>query len=74
MIKTLIMLHVNFNISISDKCCSSELSIHQRNLKQFYSAVFNIIIIIIIIIIVSSVANQHIKDHVTLKMMLKIQF
>ncbi len=22
------------NISISDKCCSSELSIHQRNLKK----------------------------------------
>ncbi len=33
------------DISISDKCCSSELSIHQRNLKKFYSAVFNIIII-----------------------------
>uniref|UniRef100_A0A671LDA9 RNA binding motif protein 24b n=1 Tax=Sinocyclocheilus anshuiensis TaxID=1608454 RepID=A0A671LDA9_9TELE len=28
-------------ISISDKCCSSELSIHQRNLKKIYSAVFN---------------------------------
>ncbi len=28
------------NISISDKCCSSELSIHQRNLKKIYSAVF----------------------------------
>ncbi len=40
------MLH---NISISDKCCSSECSIHQRNLKKFYSAIFNIIIIIIII-------------------------
>ncbi len=38
-------------ISISDKCCFSELSIHQRNLKKFYSAVFYIIIIIIIIII-----------------------
>ncbi len=35
---------------ISNKCCSSELFIHQRNLgKKFYSAVFNIIIIIIII-------------------------
>ncbi len=41
MIKTFIMLQI---ISISDKCCSSELSIHQRNLKKFYSAVFNIII------------------------------
>ncbi len=39
MIKTL-MLH----ISISDKCCSSELSIHQRNLKKFNSAVFNTLI------------------------------
>ncbi len=28
-------------IYISDKCCSSELSIHQRNLKKLYSAVFN---------------------------------
>ncbi len=47
MIKTFIMLQ---KISISDKCCSSELSIHQRNMKKFYSAVFNIIIIIIIIV------------------------
>ncbi len=31
-------------ISISDRCCSSELSIHQSNLKKIYSAVFNIII------------------------------
>ncbi len=31
MIKTFIMLQ---KISISDKCCSSELSIHQRNLKK----------------------------------------
>ncbi len=31
-------------ISISDSCCSSEPSIHQRNLKKLYSAVFNIII------------------------------
>ncbi len=23
-------------ISISDKCCSSKLSIHQRNLRKFY--------------------------------------
>ncbi len=30
------------NIYISDKYCSSELSIHQRNLKITYSAVFNI--------------------------------
>ncbi len=36
-IKTFIMLQ---KISISDKCCCSELSIHQRNLKTFYSAVF----------------------------------
>ncbi len=44
MIKTFIILQ---NISISDKCCSSELSIHQRILKKLYLAVFNIIIIII---------------------------
>ncbi len=31
-------------VSISDKCCSSELSIHQSNLKKRNSAVFNIII------------------------------
>ncbi len=31
MIKTFIMLQ---NIYISDKCCSSELSIHQRNLRK----------------------------------------
>ncbi len=31
MIKTFIMLQ---KISISDKCCSSELSVHQRNLKK----------------------------------------
>ncbi len=31
MIKTFIMLQI---ISISDKCCSSELSIHQRNLNN----------------------------------------
>ncbi len=49
MIKTFIMLQ---NISISDKCCSSELCIHQRNQKKLYSAVFNIIIMIIIIIII----------------------
>ncbi len=36
MIKTFIMLQ---NIYISDTCCSSILSIHQRNLN--YSAVFN---------------------------------
>ncbi len=58
-------------ISISDKCCSSELSIHQRNLKKLYSAVFKN---------AYRAANQHIimisEDHVTLKtavMMLKIQ-
>ncbi len=45
-------------ISISDKCCSSELSIHQRNLKKFYSAVFNIIIIIINMFLT---ANQKIR-------------
>ncbi len=45
MIKTFIMLQM---ISISDKYCSSELSIHQRNLKKLYSTVFNIIVIIII--------------------------
>ncbi len=28
-------------ISISDQLCSSELSIHQRNLKKLFSAVFN---------------------------------
>ncbi len=54
MIQTFIMLQ---KISISDKCCSSELSIHQRNLKKFYSAVFNIIIIIIFFL----AANQHIR-------------
>ncbi len=47
MIKTFIMLQ---KISISDKCCSSELSIHQRNLKKFSSAIFKIIIIIINVI------------------------
>ncbi len=68
MIKIFIMLQ---KISISDKCDS----IHQRNLKQFYSSVFNIIIIHIFL-----EANQYIimisEDHVTLKtgvMMLKIQ-
>ncbi len=40
MIKTFIMLQI---IYISDKCCSSELSIHQRNLKKFY-IIFNIIL------------------------------
>jgi len=45
MINTFIALQI---ISISDKCCSSEMYIHQRNLKEIYSAVFNIIIIIII--------------------------
>ncbi len=34
------------NISISDQCCFSEVSIRQRHLKKIYSAVFNIIIII----------------------------
>ncbi len=70
MIKTFKMLQ---KISISDKYCSSDLSIHQRNLNKIYSAVFNIIIIIIMffehIIMIS-------EDHVTLKtgvMMLKIQ-
>ncbi len=70
MIKTFIMLQ---NISISDKLCSFELSIHQRNLKKLYSAVFILIIIIMFV-------DQHIimisEDHVTLKtavMMLKIQ-
>ncbi len=48
-IKTFIMLQ---KVSVSDECCSSELSIHQRNLKKLYSAVFNIIIIIILIIII----------------------
>ncbi len=52
-------------ISISDKCSSSELSIHQRNLKKFYF--FNIIVIILFFF----AANQHIRviseDHVTLK-------
>ncbi len=32
MIKTFLMSQ---KISISDKCCSSQLSIHQRNLKNF---------------------------------------
>ncbi len=50
MIKTFIMLQ---KISISDKSCSSELSIHQRNLKKNDLAVFNMIIIIIIIIIMN---------------------
>ncbi len=45
-------------ISISDKCCSSELSIHQRNLKKIYSAVSNIIIIIINVF---WAANQNIR-------------
>ncbi len=57
MTKTSIMLR---KISISDKCCSSELSIHQRNLKKIYSAVFNIIIIIIIINVFWA-ANQNIR-------------
>ncbi len=52
MIKTFIMLQ---KISISDKCCSSELSIHQRNLKKIFSA-FNIIIINVF-----WAANQHIR-------------
>ncbi len=54
MIKTFIILQ---KISISDKCCSSELSIHQRNLKKIYSAVFNIILIINVF----WAANQHIR-------------
>jgi len=29
-------------LSISDKCCSSELSIHQIILKKMYTTVFNI--------------------------------
>ncbi len=37
-IKTFIMLQ---KISISEKCCSSECTIHQRNMKKFYTAVFN---------------------------------
>ncbi len=74
MIKTLIMLQ---KISISDKCCSSEHSVHQRNLKKFYSAVFNIIIIINVFEQQISILEWFLKDHVTLKtevMMLKIQF
>ncbi len=39
---------------ISDKCCSSELAIHQGNLKQFYSAVFKRGGIIIIIRLLSN--------------------
>ncbi len=31
------------SIYISDKCCSSERSIHQRNLKKLYSAIEYII-------------------------------
>ncbi len=46
-------------ISISDKCCLfSKLSIHQRNLNKFYSAVLNVIIIIIHVF---SAANQDIR-------------
>ncbi len=33
-------------IYISDKCSSSDLSIHQKTPEKFYSVVFNIIIII----------------------------
>ncbi len=67
MIKTFIMFQ---NISISDKCCSSEPSVHQRNLK-YYTFQHNIN---------SCFSEQNIimisEDHVTLKtgeMMLKIQ-
>ncbi len=52
-------------IYISDKCCSSELYIHQRNLTQEVLA-FQILIIITIMFL-----EQHIimisEDHVTLK-------
>ncbi len=47
-------------ISISDKCCSSELSIHQRNLKNSTQP-FSTIIIIIIIIHVFQAATQNIR-------------
>ncbi len=64
MITTFIMLQ---NISISDKCCSSELFIHQRQLKTTLFCCFphnNIIIIIAI-----NVFEQHItlssEGHVT---------
>ncbi len=57
MIKSFIMLQ---NIFITDKRCSIELSIHQRNLKQLYSTVFIIMFVEQHIIMIS-------EDHVTLK-------
>ncbi len=82
-VMTFIMLQ---KISISNKCCSLERSIHQRILKnkmyqfpQKYCAA-QLFSTLIIIRNVSWAANQHIimisEDHVTLKtgvMMLKIQ-
>ncbi len=53
MINTFIML---LQISISDKCSSSELSIHQRNLEKLYSAD-----IYIYILHIFWAANQHIR-------------
>ncbi len=64
MIKTFIMLQ---NIYISYKCCSSELSIHQRNLKIFNNnnkCFYELQIRIL---------ELFLKDHVTGVMMLKIQ-
>ncbi len=60
MIKTFIILQI---FIISDKCCSSEISIHQRSLKKNVSAVFNIVILIIIIIIINVfwTAKQNIR-------------
>ncbi len=59
MIETFILLQ---NISISDKCCSSELSIHQRNLEIFFTHIIKLIFFyyIFIIIIIIKAANQNI--------------
>ncbi len=43
----------------SDKCCSSEHSIDQSDLKKIYCAVFNIKIIIIIIINIFSRKSEY---------------
>ncbi len=68
MIKTFRMLQ---NISMSDKCCSSVLSIHQGNIHKILSAVF---IIIIINVFFLSSKSEYQNDDVTGVVMLKIAF
>ncbi len=55
---------------ISDKCCSSELSIHQRNLKN-YTLLFSTTIIIIKFFLAANQNIRFLKDRDTLMMLKK---